>query len=342
MPVTVGLMGFGRIGRNLFRILYRDADARIGAISDIADPEVLVYLLRYDSILGRFPELVTFKNGHVYTWGREIPLLRGKDPGDVPWSDLGVDYVVEATGRDRSRSEIERHLQAGARRVILCVPPRERPDISVVYGVNDDRLRPEHRIVSNASCTAHCAAPVLAALEGAYGIERVHLTTVHAYTSTQRLADVPADDLRLSRAAAENIVPGETNAAAVLEEILPSLAGRIRASALRVPLPNGSLVDLTLWTRRPISRDGVNEVVRTAAAGPYRHVLEFMDDPIVSSDVETSPFSSVFDSLATLVLGDDLLKAIAWYNNGWSYAHRVVDLLHRFEAMDRTRLGERP
>ena len=334
MPVTLGLSGFGRIGRNLFRLLYQSDDIRIGAISDVADPEALVYLLRYDTILGRFPDLVTCRSGHLYTRGREIPMLSGKDADSVRWADLGVDYVVEATGRDRSRAEIERHLAAGARRVILCVPPRERPDISVVYGVNHDRLRPEHRIVSNASCTAHCAAPLLAALHGACGIDRAHLTVVHAYTSTQRLADVPAEDLRLSRAAAENIVPAETNAAAVLEEVLPQLAGRIHASALRVPLPNGSLVDLTLWTGRPITRDGVNEVVRTAAAGPYRGILEFMDDPIVSSDVEASPHSSVFDALATMVLGGNLVKVIAWFNNGWGYAHRVLDLVRRLREID--------
>jgi len=218
--------------------------------------------------------------------------------------------------------------------VVLCIPPRERPDISVVYGVNHDRLRPEHRIVSNASCTAHCAAPLLATLNDAFGIERVHLTAVHAYSSVQRLADVPAGDPRLSRAAAENIVPSATNAAAVLDEVLPQMAGRIHAAALRVPLPNGSLVDMTLWTGRTASRDGINEVVRTAAAGPYRAILEFSEDPIVSSDVEASPYSSVFDSLATMVLGGRLAKVIAWFNNGWAYSHRVVDLLRRFGEMD--------
>jgi glyceraldehyde 3-phosphate dehydrogenase len=225
MPITLGLSGFGRIGRNLFRLLYTSDDIRIGAISDIADPEALVYLLRYDSILGRFPDRVAWKKGRLCTPGGEIPMLSGKDAQSPRWADLGVDHVIEATGRDGSRAEIEAHLVQGARRVILCVPPRERPDISVVYGVNHDRLRKEHRIVSNASCTSHCAAPLLLMLQQACGVERAHLTVVHAYTSTQRLADVPAEDLRLSRAAAENIVPAETNAAAVLEEVLPQLPG---------------------------------------------------------------------------------------------------------------------
>jgi glyceraldehyde 3-phosphate dehydrogenase len=334
MAVSIGLMGFGRIGRNIFRLLYKSDEFRIGAISDIADPEGLIYLLRYDTILGRFPDRVSYKNGHLYAWGREIPLLAGRDPGEVAWGDLGVDYVIECSGRDRSRAQIERHLSAGARRVILCVPPREQPDISVVYGVNHQRLSADHRIVSNASCTAHCAAPVLAVLERAFGIERAHLTSIHAYTSTQRLADVPAEDLRLSRAAAQNIVPAETNAAAVLVEVLPSLAGRIQASALRVPVSNGSIVDLTLWTERSVSKDGINEVVRTAAAGPYREVLEFNEDPIVSSDIERSPYSSTFDALATMVLGDRLAKVIAWFDNGWGYSHRVVDVLRRFRELD--------
>jgi glyceraldehyde 3-phosphate dehydrogenase len=334
MPITLGLSGFGRIGRNLFRLLYKSDDIRIGAVSDIADPEALVYLLRYDTILGRFPDLVTWKNGRLYTQGREIPMLSGKDAESARWRDLGVDYVVEATGRDRSRAEIEAHLAAGARRVILCVPPHERPDISVVYGVNHDRLRPEHRIVSNASCTSHCAAPLLLMLHDAWGVERAHLTVVHAYTSTQRLADVPAEDLRLSRAAAENIVPSETNAAAVLEEVLPQLAGRLHASALRVPLPDGSLVDMTLWTGRPVTREGVNEAVRTAAAGRYKGIVEFSEDPIVSSDVQGSPHSSIFDSLATMVLGDHLVKVIAWFNNGWGYSHRVLDLVRRLREID--------
>lgn len=339
MPTTIGLMGFGRIGRNLFRILSRSEDIRIGAISDIADPEALTYLVRYDTLLGRFPDLVTYKNGHLYTYGREIPILQGRDPGDVPWGDFGVDYVVEATGRNRTRAEMQRHLDAGAKRVILCTPPKEKPDITIVYGVNDHRLRPEHRIVSNSSNTAHCAAPILAALHGAYGIERGHLTAIHAITSVMRLADVPADDARMSRAAGQNIVPSETNAAHVLEEVLPELRGRLRASALRVPVVNGSLVDMTLWLEKPAQRDGINEVIRTAAAGPYKQILEYNVDPIVSSDVVATSYSSVFDSDATMTMEGNLAKVIAWFDNGWGYSQRVVDLVQRFEELD-TQLAE--
>ncbi len=334
MPVVIGLMGFGRIGRNVFRILHRSDEFRIGAISDIADHDALTYLLRYDSILGRFPSEVTHKGGRLYTWGREIPFLAGRDPADVPWRDFGVDYVVEASGRNRSREELGGHLEGGARRVVLCAPPRERPDLSVIYGVNHEQVRPEHRLISNASCTAHCAAPVLATLDRAFGIDRAHLTAVHAYTNVQRLADVPGDDMRLSRAAAENIVPSDTNCAAVLEEVLPELEGRIRASSLRVPVPNGSIVDFTIWMKRGVTRDGVNEVMRTAASGPYRGILEYQQDPIVSTDVVNTPYSSVFDSLATMVQEGNLVKVIAWFDNSWGYSQRVVELIRYIARQD--------
>ncbi len=334
MPVTIGLMGFGRIGRNLFRLLSRSDDIRIAAISDIADHEALTYLLRYDTILGRFPDEVTYRDGNLYTWGREIPLLSGRNPGDINWADYGVDYVIEATGRPRDRAACEAHLAAGAHRVLLCVPPAEEPDISVVYGVNSHEIKPSHRIISNASCTAHCAAPILKVLDDAVGIERVHLTTTHAYTSTQRLADVPGGNLRNSRAAAENIVPSETNAGHVLEEVLPHLAGKIHASALRVPVSNGSIVDMTFWASRPITDGGINEMMRTAASGPFHGILEYMDDPIVSSDVENSPFSSIFDSLATMVLEQDLAKVIAWFDSSWGYTNRLVDLVRLLGSKD--------
>ena len=334
MPFTIGLMGFGRIGRNLFRILSRSDEVRIGAISDIADHEALTYLVRYDSLLGRFPDLLSCKNGRLYTYGREIPMLAGKDPGDVRWSDYGVDYVVEATGRSRTRADLARHLDCGAKRVVACTPPKDKVDATVVYGVNHHRLRREHKIVSNASNTAHAAAPILAALHGAFGVERGHLTSVHALTSVQRLADVPADDYRLSRAAAENIVPSETNAAHVLEEVLPEMKGRLRASALRVPVSNGSLVDMTLWLGRAVDKDRVNEVVRTAAAGPYKRILEYNVDPIVSADVVGTSFSSIFDSAATMAMDGNLIKVVAWFDNGWGYAERVVDLLRRFDELD--------
>ncbi|MBP7148332.1 MAG: aldehyde dehydrogenase [Acidobacteria bacterium] len=334
MAITVGLMGFGRIGRNLFRLLYRSQDIRIGAISDIADHEALTYLVRYDTTFGRFPDQVTYKDGQLYTWGRQVPLLSGKDPGDVRWSDYGVDYVVEATGRARSMAESRKHLDAGAQRVLLCTPPSEHPDAIVLYGINHEQLKLEQRIISNGSCTAHCAAPVLKILDQAFGIERAHLTAVHAYTSVNRLADVPADEFRNSRAAAENIVPSETNAGTVLEEVIPEIKGKIRASSLRVPVQNGSIVDFTVWFENRVSKDGINEVMRTAASGPYRGILEYQEDPIVSSDVIKNPYSSTFDSLATMVMDPLLGKVIAWFDNSWGYSHRVVDLLRYLAVRD--------
>jgi glyceraldehyde 3-phosphate dehydrogenase len=334
-PERLGLMGFGRVGRNLFRILYKAEDVQIGAISDIADHAGLEYLLKFDTILGRFPDAVSVRDGYLYAAGRQTRLLSGAKPGDVDWAELGVTTVVEATGASRPRAELEKHFERGAERVVLCVPPLDPPDATVVVGVNDHVLRREHRIVSNASCTAHCAAPVLAVLDGAFGIERAFLTTVHAYTNQQRLADVPAEDPRRGRAAAENIIPQETNAAEVVMELLPALAGRLTGSAINVPVPNGSVVDLVCWHRGPVTQTAINEVVRTAASTDrWRRTLAFEPDPIVSSDIVRSPYSATFDAQATMVIGDRMSKTLAWFDNGWGYAHRVVDLVRRFAALD--------
>jgi glyceraldehyde 3-phosphate dehydrogenase len=329
-------MGFGRIGRNLFRILYESDDIRLAAISDIADHKALEYLLRFDTILGPFPDEVSIKEGHLYVAGRQITMLSEEEPGDVPWGDLGVDIVIEATARQRTREELERHLQQGAKRVILCVPQKTPPDITVVMGVNDDRLKAEHRVVSNGSCTAHCAAPILKILHAAFGIERAFLSTVHAYTNQQRLADVPSEDKRRGRAAAENIIPQETNAAQVITELIPELAGRLTGESMNVPVPNGSVVDMVCWHEKPVTVTAINEVIRTAAATDHwQCILNYEDDPIVSSDIIRNPFSSTFDAQATMVQKDRVSKTLAWYDNGWGYAHRVVDLIYKFYEMDK-------
>jgi glyceraldehyde 3-phosphate dehydrogenase len=262
-------------------------------------------------------------------------MLSGRDPGDVPWGELGVDIVIEATARQRRRDDLERHLEQGARRVIMCVPPADPPDITVVMGVNDALLRPEHRIVSNGSCTAHCAAPILQILNEAFGIRRAFMTTAHAYTNKQRLADVPAADQRRGRAAAENIIPQETNTAQVVTELIPELEGKLTGLAMNVPVPNGSVVDLVSWHDRPVTITAINEVVRTAAASRWRGIVDYEDEPIVSSDIVRNPYSSTFDSLATMVLGDNVSKTLAWYDNAWGYAHRVVDLMRRFAALEK-------
>jgi glyceraldehyde 3-phosphate dehydrogenase len=336
VTIRVGLLGFGRIGRNLFRLLYDREDIRIGAISDWNDPEPLEYLLRFDSQLGRFPGVVSIRDGYLYAAGRQIRTITGKEQGPVPWGDLGVHTVLEATSRGRTRAELQAHLDAGARRVIACSPPREAPDVTAVIGVNDEKLESRHRIVSNASSTVHCLAPLAKILNDAFGIERALFTTVHAYTGQHRLADVPAEDMRLGRAAAENIIPQESRSPAMVMETVPELAGRVTGSAVAVPVRNGSAVDLVCWHSRDVTRTAINEVVRTAASTDrWKRVLRFEAEPIVSSDVARSAWSSTFDSLATMTLGARVSKTISWYDSGFGYAHRAVDLLERFAALDR-------
>lgn len=337
MPSRIGLMGLGRIGRNIFRLLYNQEDLRLEAISDVADHAALTYLLRFDTLLGRFPEDLRLEGEALHVAGRQVHMLSGKQPGDVDWAALGVDTVIEATARFRTREELERHFEKGARRVILCSPPGDAPDITVVEGVNDDQLRKEHRIVHAGSNTAIAAAPALAILEQAFGIQRAFLTTVHAYTNQQRLADVPAEDPRRGRAAAENIIPQETNAAEVVTRLLPGLQGKLTGLAMNVPVANGSVVDLVCWHDKPVTVESVNEAFRTATATPrYQDILEYVADPIVSSDILHSTYSGTFDSLATMALGEKVSKTLVWFNNGWGYAHRVVDLLRRFEELDRS------
>ena len=334
--VGIGLMGFGRIGRNLFRILYQSEDIRLAAISDIADHKALEYLLRFDTILGPFPDEVSIREDHLYVAGRQIPMLSEQKPGDVPWGDLGVDVVIEATARKWSRQQLEGHLERGAKRVILCAPPQDPPDITVVMGVNDNQLQPGHRIVSNGSCTAHCAAPIVKILNEAFGIRRAFLNTVHAYTNQQRLADVPSEDKRRGRAAAENIIPQKTDAARMVADLVPEMQGRISGESMNVPVPNGSVVDLVCWHDKPVTTVAINEVVRTAASTDHwQEIIDYEDEPIVSSDIIRSPYSTTFDSLATMVMGDHVSKTLAWYDNGWGYAHRVVDLINRFTAMEK-------
>lgn len=334
-PIRVGLMGFGRIGRSLFRIIYDKSDLEVAAISDVASHEALEYLLRFDTIFGRFPDEVSIKSGYLYVAGRQIPMVDGTDPGEVDWGAHGVDVVVSATGRHRSRAELQAHLDRGAKRVILCSPPKDPPDLTVVMGVNDDRLGREHRIVSNSSCTAHCAAPVLKILHRAFGIRRAFLTTVHAYGHQQRLADVPTEDPRRGRAAAENIIPQETNAGELVMELMPELAGKVTGKAINVPVPNGSVVDLVCWHDKPVTVEAVNEVVRTAASTEqWRRTVSFEVEEIVSSDIIRTPYSAVFDSAATMVLGDNVSKTLTWYDNSWGYSHRLVDLIHRFGEID--------
>ncbi len=335
-PVRVALNGFCRVGRNLFRLLSDLDDFELVAIADPAPGEALEYLLRYDSELGRFPDPLVLRDGHLTVGGQRIPFLAQGAPGEVEWRRYGAQVVVEATGKSRTRAELARHLEAGARRVVLCSPPADAADATIVAGVNDHVLRPEHRVVSNGSATAHCAAPLLAILERAFGLERVFLSVIHAYTNKQRLADVPADDLRSGRAAAENIIPQESNADEVIEEILPELRGRIVASALNVPVANGSLVDLVCWHSKPVTIEAINDVVRTAAgAERWRGIVSYEEAPLVSTDIQRSSFSGTFDAESTMVMGEHMSKTLTWFDNHGGYVNRAVDLIRRLARLDR-------
>jgi glyceraldehyde 3-phosphate dehydrogenase len=332
MTTRIGLMGFGRIGRNVFRIVHGRNDVEVVAIVDIAEPAALEYLLRYDTVHGRFEEPVWIKGDALYARGRPIKILQAKAPGDVDWEALGVEIVIEATGQYRTRALLEKHLQMGAKRVILTVPPRDPLDALVIMGVNDSVLTPASRLVSNASCTANALAPICKILDDAFGIDRGFMTTVHAYTNDQRLADVPHNEMRRSRAAAENIIPTETFSPKVVESILPQLAGKLDGMALNVPVPDGSTVDLVTLMERSVTAEEVNEVVKSASLTSFKNIVEFTDQPVVSSDVIGNSHSAVFDGLSTAVLGGNMLKTVTWYDNGWGYATRVVELILRLAA----------
>lgn len=333
----VGLVGLGRIGKNIFRILYKREDIQVAAISEISDHKGLEYLLKFDTVLGRFPDEVSIKEGNLYVVGRQIPMISEKDVQQPPWGDLGVDTVIEATSKSRARADLEKHLAAGAKRVISLAPPLDAFDIMAVMGVNDDKLESRHRIVSNASSTVHAVTPVIKILNEAFGIRRAIFTTVHSYTSQHRLADVPAEDMRRGRAAAENIIPQESRSPWMVTELLPELAGRVTGYAMNVPVRNGSVVDLVCWYEKKVTQVAINEVVRTAAATDrWRNVVKYENEPIVSSDISSSAYSTTFDSLATMVQGDRVSKTLSWYDAGYGYAHRAVELISRFAELDRT------
>lgn len=329
MSVRIGIMGFGRIGRNIFRISRQKPELEIVAICDVADPEGLEYLLRFDTVHGSFAEPFKVTGGQLYIGGKQIRMLTATEPGQVPWAELGVQVVVEATGKYRTRPWLQKHLDAGAQKVILTNPPRDEIDLVIVSGVNDDALQPEHRMISIGSCTSNALAPICKILNDGFGIERAFMTTVHAYTNDQRLADVPHSELRRSRAAAENIIPASTWSPLSVERIVPELEGRIAGIAMNVPVPDGSVVDLVTWMKRGVTRDEVNSLVWSAAQGPYKRIVEYTDQPIVSSDVIGNTHSAIFDSLASLVVGDRMVKTLTWYDNGWGYAARAVELIEK-------------
>lgn len=326
MVVKVAINGFGRIGRNVFRIAQNNADVDIVAINDMFSPDQLAHLLRYDSVYRRFDGIVEVTDDGLKVNGKKIKVSSEKDPSKLPWKDLGVDLVIESTGVFRKREQVEMHLSAGAKKVILTVPAKDEIDRTIVLGVNEEMLKPEDQIVSNASCTTNCLAPVTKVLHDHFKVVRGFMTTIHAYTSDQKLIDTPHADKRRARSAAINIIPTTTGAAKAIGKVIPDLKGKLDGMAMRVPVPTGSIVDLVAEVEKDISREAINEKIQEAAAGPMKGILEYCTDPIVSSDVIQNPHSSIFDSLATMVIDKRVVKLISWYDNEWGYSNRVVDL----------------
>ena len=335
MSIRVAINGFGRIGRSVFRLISRNDAIEVVAINDLFENEVLSYLLKYDTIMGIFEKDVRFDETYIYVDDKPIQRTQIRDPKNLPWKELDVDVVVEATGIFRERSQLEMHLQAGAKRVLLTVPPKDEIDAMVVIGVNDEILKPEHLIVSNASCTTNCLAPICKVLDDAFGIETGIMTTVHAFTNDQRLADVPHADFRRSRAAADNIIPTTTGAARAVGKILPHLQGKLDGMAARVPVVDGSIVDLTVKLNKSPSRDEINAAMKEAADGPMSNILEYSNTAVVSSDIIGNPHSSIFDSLVTQSHADGYARVLSWYDNEWGYSNRCVDLIQRVAAFDR-------
>ncbi len=333
--MKVAINGFGRIGRSVFRILNSREGVDVVAINDIFDKGALTYLLKYDTVMGRFPEEVTLEGDILKTGSQSVKLVAERDPAALPWGELGVDIVIESTGIFRQRAQLENHLTAGAKRVVLTVPSKDEIDYTVVLGVNDDGLLPEHKIVSNASCTTNCLAPMAKILNDSFGIEMGVINTIHAYTNDQRLADVPHSDWRRSRAAAENVIPTTTGAARAVGKVLPELDGKLDGIAMRVPVPDGSVVDLNVRLEKDVTIQDVNDVVRAAAdSGSLGHILHYSTLPVVSTDIIGNPHSSIFDAPFTRVVEGNFVKTLNWYDNEWGYSNRVADLLSVLHDLD--------
>jgi glyceraldehyde 3-phosphate dehydrogenase len=330
----IAINGFGRIGRTILRIAKLRDHFDVVAVNDLASADQLAYAFKYDSIHGVFPGEVSVDGETITIAGDRFPVLQERNPARLPWKALGVDYVVESSGVFRSLAALEQHLEAGAKRVVLTVPCKDPLEATLVMGVNDHVVTPASRIISNASCTTNCAAPLAKVLHETVGIKRGLLNTVHAYTSDQRLIDAPHSDKRRSRNAASNIVPSSTGAARAIGQVLPDLAGRLDGLAMRVPVPDGSVVDLTVEVERDTDVEEINAAMRAAAEGPMKDILAYCDEPIVSSDIIGNSHSSIFDAGLTQVMEKRMVKVISWYDNEWGYSTRVEELIGRLAVMD--------
>ena len=329
MNTKLAINGFGRIGRLFLRaVLQRDADLEVVAVNDLTDATTLAHLLKYDSVHGVWPGEISHSEGEITVEGKTIKVLSVADVGMLPWRELGVDAVVECTGRFTERALAAKHLDQGARKVVISAPAKD-VDLTVVVGVNDDDYDPSrHHVVSNASCTTNCLAPVVKVLQDAFGIERGLMTTIHAYTNDQRILDLPHKDLRRARAAALNIIPTSTGAARAIGLVLPQLKGKLDGFAMRVPVPDGSVVDLVLTLEKEATVEDINLAMKQAADGPLAGILKYTDEPIVSSDIVGDPHSAIFDSALTMVMGREA-KVVVWYDNEWGFTNRMVDLCGR-------------
>jgi len=326
MAVKVGINGFGRIGRNFFRAAYKDPSLQIVAVNDITDAKTLAHLLKYDSVHGRFEAAVEVKENAIVVNGKEVQVLACKDAADLPWGKLGVEIVIECTGRYTDRDGAGKHIAAGAKRVIISAPAKGE-DATFVMGVNEKTFDPaKHFILSNASCTTNCLAPVAKVLLDTFGIERGLMTTIHAYTNDQKILDLPHKDLRRARAAGVSMIPTTTGAAKAVSLVIPELKGRLDGMAIRVPTPNVSVVDLTAELSKSATAEEVNAAMKKASEGPMKGILEYVDEPLVSIDFNHDPASSSFDALSTKVIGGKMAKVLAWYDNEWGYSCRLVDL----------------
>ncbi len=339
MATKVGINGFGRIGRLVLRAMVEKGNKfQIMAINDLFDADMLAYMFKYDSTQGKFPGTVEVKGTSIVINGKEIPILGEKDPAKLPWGKMGVDVVLESTGKFTNRAVegkagYDTHLTAGAKRVLLSAPAKDKPDATIVLGVNDNELKASMKCVSNASCTTNSLAPACKVLHEKIGIVKGLMTTVHAYTNDQAILDMPYKDKRRGRAAALNTVPSTTGAAKALGEVIPALKGKLHGYALRVPVPDGSITDLTFLAARKTSVEEINGAMKAAAEGPMKDIIEYVTDPIVSSDVIGNPASSIFDSTNTIVLDGDMVKVTMWYDNEWGYSCRSADLIERIAKL---------
>lgn len=329
----IGLMGFGRIGRNVFRLLHDRDDMDIVAVADVANPEALTYLLKYDSIYGRFPVPVEFADGHIAYGEKTVAFEDSKTPADTNWGAHEVDIVLDTTSRYRTKESLSGHLASGASSVVLTSSPETPGEIPLVLrGINDAILEGSTDMIALGSNTSNAVAPILRVLDESFGLERVYMTVVKAMSNAGRLADVPTHAYRTSRAAGENIIPAETNSADIITQALPEMTGKLAVTALNVPVPDGSTVDMVAETSGSVTAEDVNEAVKSQVAARYSDVIEYAADPIVSSDVRLNSHSGIYDSLATMVTGDNMLKTITWFNNGWGYSHRVVEVAAKIAA----------